>query len=84
MKRALFLKSAPGFPIQGADISVFERLHLLKRWGWESTFVSTGQEAHAASFLDILEKLACRTELSEQDKIIFFEHEGVSDRKSVV
>mgnify|MGYP001294705371 CR=1 FL=1 len=77
MKRVLFLKSAPGFPIQGADISVFERLHLLKKWGWEGLFVSTGQDAHAASFLDILGKLGCRSELSSVDKIIFFEHEDV-------
>ena len=57
MKPVLFLKSAPGMPVHGADISVFERFSLLRGHGWEGTVISSARADHCKSFLDILAKL---------------------------
>lgn len=80
MKQVLFLKSLPAIPIMGADISVFERIALLKDYGWLGKVISTGREDHSSNFQDILLKLNLPFSLNSQEKYISFIYAGVEGR----
>lgn len=71
-QQVLFLKSAPALPIHGADISMFERIMLLRRHGWDGKLISTGRLEHAANFQQILGKLGLPfVYLPDQEMIAF-------------
>ena len=80
MKKVAFLKSAPLFPVQGADVSMFERMLLLRGKGWEGMLISTGQIAHLSSFEKILANLSLPGEFDPDRKELRFEHLGVPCR----
>ncbi len=77
MKKFLFLKSSPGLPIQGAEISVFERCALLRKYGWESELVSTGELRSAQGFINILTKLHIPYAFDEKEQQLRFTFHGV-------
>ncbi len=80
MQRVLFLKASPGFPIHGADISVFERMQLLRDYGWDGVFISTGRIELCESFKKVLGKLGLDYQFDAERSILRFRYLGTECR----
>lgn len=68
-RRILFIKSAPAVPVQGADISMFERMALLQPAGWSGAAVAAAHTGQRAGLIKVLQHLGIEVDQSSQAEI---------------